>query len=652
MAVPRVFKFALLSLGSALLLLVAVFFVAGPTVLEKVLAYADEVSQKSTGRSLTFSAPPSISLMPLGVRFEGVRWGDEASDLSFSARGGYASVNLGSILSGVPQIEEVHLEGPVIHYRQSAGQAAKSFEQKTGAEDSQQGSEPAGQGTQSLPVQLSRLVMQDGRVVVDMASGDKVTLSGIHLSVRDIGTNKAGDVKCDFVAAMQKVSGEYMEANLALQGSVDMKLPQVHVSGLQFTVSPIAGLYDKKLGPASLNFAGSYALDTQAFKVEKCEVAIPHAKAAISGAGSLKDMLAFEGDLALDASPGKMNQGLNGVQHLTLRGKTIVRDTVVEVPSFTASLDKMQAQGNLLAGGEPLQIKGSLHCDTLDVNALMGSSQAKSEAADKRKAAASAEQEPASASTSLPVVNLSLACDTILYNGVRLGKVQCTVSGKEGRYAITPLKATIDGSGVLDGRADINLPDKSWRTSGSIRNLALSTVQKAAGQDFGMAGSGNLQWNLRAQGSDSREIAETASGKGQIALSNVTIAGITRAIRNTKQLASVVVPERIDRVTVPFTLADGHCRWQASLDSKGLEGTGQGDVNYLAKRIDATAEVRVQGRTIPLKIHGPLSDISYSVDVEKLMKNMGRQLLETPRNAQDGVKSLVPRGGNLLKGLF
>lgn len=665
MAAKKIVKFALLGLVALVVVAVAAIYLAGPSILEKVLASANEISRKSTGKTLAFAKQPSISIMPLGVRFEGVRWGDDTSDLSVYAKSGHASVSLGSIISGTPQVQDVELQGPVVTIRQT--QSATALGPVTEADAAQ--AEKAVTATDSrepftLPVSLQRLVLQDGTFTLVQANGDQLTVSKLNLSVRNIGQGQTGELECDFVAAMQKATGEYLEANMALQGAAAMHLPDIGLPMLQVTLTPVKGLYDPKLGPASFTVKGSLSLESGAFALEQLEAGIASAKVALTGAGNMHEP-SFKGDVRLDAAPARLGvvPALSAVQALNMQAQAQFADNVLRIPSLALTADKAKVGGNLELALEPLAIRGALHCSAVDVNALMGKGSgstagtAKEKAETKAQAEEDAEEDGGEAA--LPAVDLTLTGEGIVYNGVTVNTLTCKIAGSDGNYTISPLTATVDGSASVNAQAKAALKKHSYQTSGSVKNLSMATIQKAAAQNFNIQGTAALSWDITARGEDGDALAKSAAGKGQASLTNVTIPGMIGAIKATKQLSSLVLPERIDSISVPFRLSKGHCLWTANLVSNGLTGTGSGDLNYVGKRIDASAQVTVQGQTIPLKINGPLSDISYAVDMEQLLKGMGRELgkdlLNAPQNLrpQDGVRKLLPGGGgNPLRGLF
>ncbi len=177
-------------------------------------------------------------------------------------------------------------------------------------------------------------------------------------------------------------------------------------------------------------------------------------------------------------------------------------------------------------------------------------------------------------------------------------------------------------------------------------------MQKLAGQDHGVAGTGSLSWKLAAAGAGGRAMLQSLAGDGKVSLRAVSTPHLRRAVKGTKELSSLVVPERIDSIDAPFTLAGGHCRFTADMRSQGLAGDGKGDVNLVGGRIDATASLRVHGQFVPLRIHGPLDDVSCAVDMELLMKHLGRDLLNTPKKATKGVEKLIPGKGGRLGKLF
>lgn len=658
MAAKKVVQFVLIGLFVIVIAAIAAVYLAGPSILDKVLARANEISLKSTGKSLTFAKQPVLSIMPLGVRFEGIRWGDDKSDLSVYAKSGHASVDLGSILGGTPEVQDVELQEPVVTIRQSqTGATLGPVAEKEKAEAKSVTGEKPASGF-ALPISLRRLVLQDGTFTLVREGGDEISLSSINLSVRNIGQGQTGELECDFVAALQKATGEYIEANMALQGTARLDLPDIGLPMLQVTMTPVKGLYDRNLGPASFAVKGSVSLASGAFALEHLDAGIASAKISLKGSGNMLKP-AFAGDVAVDASPAKLAlvPSLSAIQSLSARAQTRLADNVLQVSSLAVKADKASLQGNLELALAPLALKGKLHCSSLDVNALLGKQEkGKGEArgqAQAEEGTTGSEGEPQEAA--FPDVDLTITGDAIVYNGVNVGNVRCTIAGSKGSYVVSPCTATIDGSAAMDIKARADLKNKSYQSSGSVKNLSLATIQKAMAQNFNIQGTSSFSWDVSARGKNGDALARSAAGKGQIALAQVRIPGITKAVRGTKQLSSIVLPEQIDSITVPFTLQKGHCLWNARLASNGLGGKGSGDLDYIGKRMDASVDVTVQGQTIPLKISGPLSDLSYTVDMEKLLKNMGKDLLHAPQNLhpREGIQKILPGGnGNPLKRFF
>ena len=268
MAAKKIVKFTLIGLCAIVIVAIAAVYLAGPSILEKVLARANEISQKSTGKALTFAKQPVISIIPLGVRFEGVRWGDDKSDLSVYAKSGHASVALGSIFSGTPEVQDVELQEPVVTIRQnqsgaSLGPVAEADKDEKAKAVTEQ--HPA--SSMSLPISLRRLVLQDGKFTLVQEGGDEISISSLNLSIRNIGQGETGELECDFVAALQKATGEYIEANMALQGAAKLNLPEIGLPMLQVTITPVKGLYDRNLGPASFTVKGNVSLASGDFVI-------------------------------------------------------------------------------------------------------------------------------------------------------------------------------------------------------------------------------------------------------------------------------------------------------------------------------------------------------------------------------------------------
>lgn len=677
MAKGKTLKRVLMGLGVLVVAGACAVYFAAPVLLEKVVAYADETSRRTTGRPLVFSSTPTVSLFPLGVRFEGLRWGDEKSDIYVSAKSGSATVSTGSLFGGTPQIREVHLESPVVRVNRDAaagtalGPAEKAADGEAPAE--QMRSAKSGDGGASaaaspspatLPVELDRLVIQNGEVTVTRPGGDKVGISKLNLSVRNVGQGRTGEVESDFVASLREAGGAYTEVNLALQGKVLLALPRIGLQGVQLTLTPVSGLYDKAMGPMGLNVRGAFDSASGALSLEQFVATLgTGVKVALTGSGALGATTEFAGELAVEAFPAKVDflSSLAGVSRLGLQSKVGFDGAALSLSGIDASADKAALKGDLKVALDPMAVTGALALSDLDVDALLAGGRTtgassrttdRSHKADKASAANADKDAGTNDVSSMPAVDLVLTGGNIRVRGLDVDGVNVAVKGEKGRYTVRTLKATVDGQAQLDASATANLASMAWTTRGSLNNLTMAIIQKLAGRDMGLSGTSAASWNVRASGSGADAILRSAAGDGRLSASNVGLPGMTRAIRATSKLAGVKVPERVDSLNVPFTLGGGKCHWNATLKSNGLDGKGNGTVDLVAQRVDARVELDLDGKLVPLKVNGPLSDISCTVDAEALLKNAGKDLLRSPGKAGEKLEKLPQGAGRMLKGLF
>ena len=192
--------------------------------------------------------------------------------------------------------------------------------------------------------------------------------------------------------------------------------------------------------------------------------------------------------MSVNASPAKLAliPALASVQSLTVNARADFSDNVLKIPSLAVAADKASLKGNLELGLSSLAIRGALHCSSLDVNALLGKQG--QEKKDEAKEQAQASEESANTDedtedTILPDVNLTITGEGIVYNGVSVNKLTCTILGKNGNYTVSPLTAMVDGSAAVDIRAKANLKNSSYQTSGSVKNLSLATIHSRQGTD-------------------------------------------------------------------------------------------------------------------------------------------------------------------------
>ncbi len=445
MALSKTSRYALAGLGGIIVLAAAAFLVAGPRILDAVLAEADAVSQKHTGLSLTFGVRPSFSLLPLGVSFQDARWGDASSPVSIAARSGHIAVAAGSLFGGVPKVSEIRLEGPVIRVRATPAGGAPAERSMT-ARDGGDAS-----GAAALPVELDRMTVTDGAVVVERSDGGSLAISGLALTVDGLRNGGSCAVDAAFTAAMKQASGGDVEAGLTLKARMALSLPALRLDGLEAVLTPVRGLGPGLSGPVTLRAAGALALDAGAFSVGRCELAMAHFGAVLAGEGALRPDPAFAGSLTVEAAPSGMgiSPSLAGIESASLSSRVRVGGGLLELDELAGAVNGTRIDGSLRAGIEPLLVQGKAHCATIDLNRLLAGVGSDDGTKEERPAAAEAAPGDGSAGgpAALPAVDFTLTADGILYRGVTIGDAAITLRGRDGRYELSPVRAAVDGGG-------------------------------------------------------------------------------------------------------------------------------------------------------------------------------------------------------------
>ncbi len=633
---------ALVCLAVALVL-AAVSRLAGPALLRQALAEADRVSRASTGRPLNFSGPVSFSLLPLRLSFEGLRWGEDSSVFSLSARSGQAAVALFPLLNGELNIDELSLDAPVLQYRPRTPSAALSPSPAGNREKESAGAgrEMPDASAMSFPLRLDRLLIREGRISVERPGGDRLTLSDITLSLRGEAGGSSGVLACDFAAALRKAGGELMKATLAAQGRVDLRLPDLSVSGLQLTLTPLTGLYSPEAGPVSLDFAGGISLETRRFALDRCVLRLPHARLSLTGTGDWGDALSLDLRAALEASPARMPlPALAGMESFTLEGPAALRDGALELPAFRASVNGSPLEGRLRLESAPLFVQGEIRCPSLDLTPLLSPAPSP----DRQKSLSGPRDEGRNAGVS-PDLDLTLWAGELTFRRLVLREAACTLAGQDGRYAVTALRALVDGQARLAASAELSLPERSWRSEGSVEDLDTSSLERAFDHPVALSALCDLRWKLSGSTAGGRESARALAGDGRLVLRNLIIPSLNRAIRENRNLSHMGLPASLDRVSLPFAVDDGRCRWTADLAARGLNGRGSGSLGLLDGELAGTADLQMQGLAVPLIFHGPVSSPACMVDGERLVRKNGSRLLGLPGRA-------LQKAGRKIKGIF
>ncbi|MHB9020549.1 MAG: AsmA family protein [Halothiobacillus sp.] len=265
------------------------------------------------------------------------------------------------------------------------------------------------------------------------------------------------------------------------------------------------------------------------------------------------------------------------------------------------------------------------------------------------------------------------------YQKYQLSQVVLALTAAGGQIQLKQLDFNAFGGTVqthagLDVRSSV--PD--WQGVLATKNIALQPALTAAMGEERVSGTGDINFDGRAQGSSLNKLKATLDGKTNFALRNGKIKGIDlgymlRAAQARLQGDTAAVPKEeatdFSTITASATIANGVAHnddLQAASPLLRVTGTGDVDlaretINYVLNAIVVNTATGQEGKaleklkqlSVPIKITGTFAQPKFGIDLQALYKDQAKQKIENKVN-----EVLDKRLGNeaapvknLLKGL-
>lgn len=669
-------------LGIVVVLAAAALVLLGRIDTQFMVSRIAEATARATGKPLILANAPRLSLLPPGVRFGQAHWGEivDGHGLAVSVKGGLAELELTPLFSGKLVVREVRLENPVFEMRESvagtvtpekAGQAPASAAppQDAGAAEAP---------SDAMPVELARLVMRQGEVIYVDARGKAVHVKDLNLSIENLRRREEAALQCDFAfdldqGARHGASGK-LAGTLALSAKLRYYAPDLTFRRISLTFTPLSGMLPKEAGPVQLACEGALNLQNLRLHLAKARLSLPQASLSLSGEATLRPF-AFKGRADLEGSPRKLaalaGQPLkpSAKDGLSLKSSLAFVDTALHLRDIAAQLDGVPLRGDLsVALGSPVSVNGGLQVGLIDLDAYLP-------LPEKPKTAASAAQQkpgqdvgqgPAAQAgetgrPAWPALNLRAALA-----GVRQGKVSVTdlsfiLKGANGKYTIGTLSCALGSGGTLKGSAGADLRGKAYSLSLTAAGVNVGALLESLGQGRPMDGTAALNADLTMRGETPSAMQAGLNGRGTLDVRNLSLAAMSALPKNVPGLTGKDgrVPSRFDLVRVPFTIRNGEIAAQPiTVTAPGFNAVGRARASLPRQYLDATADIKTLGMTIPVVAKGPFSGIAYGVD-PKFALDLAKQLpgiLRDTGKGSGGAGGALQEGlrgaGGLMKGLF
>ena len=329
---------------------------------------------------------------------------------------------------------------------------------------------------------------------------------------------------------------------------------------------------------------------------------------------------------------------------------------------LTASADALKlanvdlkVDDSRLAGSIDIQnfaspaLRFDLTLDKIDLDRYLAAAPEKPAAAKPAPAAAEAPVElPLSTLRSLNIHG-KFRIQDLKAMGLRSKEIVVQIAARNGLIALGPNSAKLY-SGSYHGETSVDVRGKTpvFRMNESLQQVQLGPLLKDMQLFDRFSGTGDVALKLGAQGFDASQIKRSLNGNASVAIQKGRIEGVDlkkflQALSGKeKGLEKVVklVPQRGDftdfaQLNATFQVANGYAtNSDLALRTLDLAAGGRGFVDLPSDKMDYRLELANAGelgkkcKTFPLRIHGPLANLSYEPVWEEILKCQAQQQVE------------------------
>ena len=258
--------------------------------------------------------------------------------------------------------------------------------------------------------------------------------------------------------------------------------------------------------------------------------------------------------------------------------------------------------------------------------------------------------------------------------GIRSTDISIPIEAKGGLVQVGPSKAQLYGGSYL-GKQSLDVRKGAPRISSNekLTNVQVGGLLKDADIFDKFTGVGNVSADITARGIDVDDILNSLNGKANASLKNGRIQGLNLhkmvddakdAYAKAKGQPVSARPQVTDemeyaKLTASATIKNGIVtNNDLVMDGPFTTITGSGTVNLPKYSMDYRANVRISenknDQPVPVRIHGPFSNLSFNVEWDKVLRERAQQevkkKIETERKKKE--EELKKQIEDKLKNLF
>jgi len=681
----KILKYFLLAVGGVVAVLIAVAAYLAATFNPN--DYKPQIVQlvkEKLDRTLKIKGDIKLTFYPaLGADLGGLTLSERASDKEFAAvEAARVALQLMPLLSRelvVSQIEVRGLRANLVKHKNGS----TNVDDLAGLEAGKPKPAPSGEDkTAQKPVQfhIDHVLIENASLTyADEGSGAKYTLNKLNLKTGKIAAATPSDIELAVtIGASQPKVNLDVRVRTRLTFAPDSK--QFKLEALDLGVKGEAA----GMNLAALSLKGGIEGDAKAIKSGDIAIEFDARQGDSTIKGKLSSPLAVDID-AQTCDLNKLNANLTLADGKSARAPMTLNITGgarANIPKQSASVDFSTKFDESTVTGKaglshfsPPSYVFDVNVDKLDVDRYTGSKK------PEGQSAAGSKPEQALDFSALKTLqaNGSVKIGALKVANLKVQNLRLDVKAGGGRMDANPLTAslyqgTMNGSMSLVAAATPQITVRQNLAGISIGPLLKDAIDKDM-----LEGKGSVTLDVSGQGATVSAIKKALNGSAALNLGDGALKGINigETIRNAKaklgslkgettQASNAAEKTDFTELKASFAIRNGIAHnSDLSLKSPLLRLGGEGDINigtdsmdYLAKAtLVATAAGQggkdtseLKGLTVPVRISGPYTALSYKLDFNALISGVAQQKIgekkeEIKAKAQDQLK-------DQLKGLF
>lgn len=244
--------------------------------------------------------------------------------------------------------------------------------------------------------------------------------------------------------------------------------------------------------------------------------------------------------------------------------------------------------------------------------------------------------------------DLKIQANQIVYHGLTIADFSLQAQNQQGTATLQDLSGKL-GNGSFKTQGTISVVDNQpaqMTLTPQIENIAMGPVLHAFGQPETFVGDLTLTGKFSGFGVTLADVMQRWDGHAHISMANARLNGmniqqliqqaVVRSHSEVTAADSYTDYTKIQELKADTVLRQGNLRiTQFFGRSEILTAGGSGLINLSKQRCDMSLNVRVldgwkgksnvvqalQKAVIPLRIYGPWQDLSYSLDVDKVLRS-------------------------------